>query len=811
MLIACVVVLSSAGALVLLMKPGTTETPQKSKITYTLVPSFAVHSDSDFATNGFMGSGTAIDPYMLTGYEVVTDGSDVAAIDIEDTTAYFVIQDSYLHGPTIGLYMYNVQNGVIANCSLGDNPNYGIDAEGCTNIAIVNDTFDAAPSNQNTGVYIVNSDLCAVTNSTFLNIFGDGIYADTCTNIAAVNNTFDYSSSWGAAGVEMIYSDSCVIANSTFIDQQQEGIYIDSSSNIEIDNNTIDLFNSGGYEGIYLYYVTDSFVTNNTCTNSSEGIYGEYCSVLVFANNTCRWDTDGIYMYDVEYSTFADDVCSDNGGDGIYIELADLAGYNTLMRENCSNNGYSGMEMYYNYDSTVTNCTFVANVGWGIYSGEASDVNITFNNCTDNTEGGIYVYGDYADNVSRNSCSGGSDGVYLESTQQSTLSWNTMTEYTGSGILLMSSYDNLVANNTMSTSVGNVGIDLEGDSGNNIVENNTCSDILGQGIYISSYSGNTVHYNTIDRTGDAGIFLYGASSNAIAWNTMRNNALSSILVQTSTGNYIQNNTVLNGDDIGIFLTDGSDSNFVTNNSVSDNSLQGIAIATSNYNQVSGNRLSGNAAEGVYAYSGTTGNVIWNNTFAFNNGTTTAYDPASPQAHDEGTNLWNTSGSPHGWGNFWSDWTAPDDDLDGIVDQPYVLNGAVQDYYPQTTPLAPLIKVVMGVVRDVAANPLVGADVTVSMMDGNTVIATKSAQTDSSGSYSVSFEWSEWEPGYTIEATAEYNSLQEVTDSAADASSPQQVDIAYPFEIAQFGSLIGFLAAAALVGIVGAVLVRRGRK
>jgi hypothetical protein len=38
-----------------------------------------------------------------------------------------------------------------------------------------------------------------------------------------------------------------------------------------------------------------------------------------------------------------------------------------------------------------------------------------------------------------------------------------------------------------------------------------------------------------------------------------------------------------------------------------------------------------------------------------------------------------------------------------------------------------------------------------------------------------------------------------------------VDISYPFEIAQFGSLIGFIASAAFVGIVGAVLVRRGRK
>lgn len=98
-----------------------------------------------------------------------------------------------------------------------------------------------------------------------------------------------------------------------------------------------------------------------------------------------------------------------------------------------------------------------------------------------------------------------------------------------------------------------------------------------------------------------------------------------------------------------------------------------------------------------------------------------------------------------------------------------------------------------------------------MIDGTIVIATKTAQTDSNGSYSVSFGSSEWEPGCTIEVTAQYHSVQETRDTAADASSAQQVDIAYPYEIVQFGSLTVFLASAGLVGIVGAVLVKRGRK
>jgi hypothetical protein len=59
--------------------------------------------------------------------------------------------------------------------------------------------------------------------------------------------------------------------------------------------------------------------------------------------------------------------------------------------------------------------------------------------------------------------------------------------------------------------------------------------------------------------------------------------------------------------------------------------------------------------------------------------------------------------------------------------------------------------------------------------------------------------------------SEYRTNQEMVTGSCGGSTAQQVDAQHPFEIAQFGSLIGFFAAAALVGIVGAVLLRRGRK
>jgi hypothetical protein len=45
--------------------------------------------------------------------------------------------------------------------------------------------------------------------------------------------------------------------------------------------------------------------------------------------------------------------------------------------------------------------------------------------------------------------------------------------------------------------------------------------------------------------------------------------------------------------------------------------------------------------------------------------------------DTNYNLWNTSTE----GNFWSDWSSPDNNSDGIVDSFYMLDGGGIDFFP----------------------------------------------------------------------------------------------------------------------------------
>jgi len=118
-----------------------------------------------------------------------------------------------------------------------------------------------------------------------------------------------------------------------------------------------------------------------------------------------------------------------------------------------------------------------------------------------------------------------------------------------------------------------------------------------------------------------------------------------------------------------------------NNNLSVN-LHGITLVMSHDNTILWNRINGTDLDyGIRIESGADRNIIWNNTLIDNN----AY---ACQAHDDGANnRWNTSGSPHGYGNYWSDWTAPDGNGDGIVDNPYDIDGtaSTNDSYPLTTP------------------------------------------------------------------------------------------------------------------------------
>jgi nitrous oxidase accessory protein NosD len=90
--------------------------------------------------------------------------------------------------------------------------------------------------------------------------------------------------------------------------------------------------------------------------------------------------------------------------------------------------------------------------------------------------------------------------------------------------------------------------------------------------------------------------------------------------------------------------------------------------------------------GIYSGQYSRFNNIVNNNFIENNGALQVFDKSHIQAFDmSGSNMWNTSTE----GNYWSDWTIPDNNHDGIVDSPYVLAGGTgsKDSFPHVNPVS----------------------------------------------------------------------------------------------------------------------------
>jgi hypothetical protein len=119
--------------------------------------------------------------------------------------------------------------------------------------------------------------------------------------------------------------------------------------------------------------------------------------------------------------------------------------------------------------------------------------------------------------------------------------------------------------------------------------------------------------------------------------------------------------------------------------------------------------------------------------------------------------------------------------------------------------------VVGTVRDSAGTPAPDVSVTVNMKNGETVISTHSESTDELGEYSVLFLSAEWEVGYTIEVIATFHGNQESNSTTATDSMTHTVDVTFTFEIPDFGSEVGLIAAGGAIGLVAAVVILRKRK
>ncbi len=311
------------------------------------------------------------------------------------------------------------------------------------------------------------------------------------------------------------------------------------------------------------------------------------------------------------------------------------------------------------WDAYTSTCTLQADIA--MYG--ANGINVAANNVTLDGNGHSLL-GNNAANT---------DGVYLSGISGATVR-NLTAEHFYRGIYLASSNGNTLAGDNASSN-NSSGIYLTG-SGNNTLFGNTANSNSsysnsGNAAGIELENGNTLSGNTANNTNGgnwmqtmyvAGIWLGSSGNNRLTNNTVINNQGSSlswfnvagIFLMSASNNTLSGNTASipgyngYGESIGLWLTSSANGNTLFGNTSSSNKM------------------------GIYLNS-CSNNQIYHNSF-INNPT------AQARVYGGSGNLFNLA-APTG-GNYWSNWTAPDNNHDGFVDNPYVFTGA-QDNLPLT--------------------------------------------------------------------------------------------------------------------------------
>ncbi|MCK4783240.1 MAG: right-handed parallel beta-helix repeat-containing protein [Desulfobacteraceae bacterium] len=271
--------------------------------------------------------------------------------------------------------------------------------------------------------------------------------------------------------------------------------------------------------------------------------------------------------------------------------------------------------------------------------------------------------------------------VRVEYTEYVTIS-NLTTQYCRIGISLYQSTNITVIDNTSQNNTQH-GIALEWWSNENTITGNTLTNNDDSGIFLELSNNNNISGNRIFENGDKpvpqahGVYLKHSSNNNISGNEIyRNSAYGIELWGGATDdNTISENEIYENYQSGILASTNPWYTVITDNYIHDNDYSGI-ILTDNVrgNEVYYNDVESNGNWGIYA-RGAPDSRVYNNNFIDNH---KVINPNAKQAYsrDSGNMVFNLDPllDPLIGGNYWSDWTTPDSDSDGFVDNPYTIPG-----------------------------------------------------------------------------------------------------------------------------------------
>lgn len=484
-------------------------------------------------------------------------------------------------------------------------------------------------SNGASGLSFVVAKDARVINCTFKNN-AKGLNIDGSRRVVVQ----DCNASSNKYGAYLGESLSCTIKNCYF-NNTQFSIFVDASRYDNFYSN--ELVDSGfGFFGSHTNWTKHTLPDNNTVNGRPVRYIVEQTASTIPSGSGQVIIANGSHL-----------ICRDQDVSSSSRGIQVFNSHNITFMNITSNDNFEGVNIQLARDCVFKNCSMERNE-FGIRNERCPGLQCLNGSFLDNNITSIYVKDSQEPLFLNNIFNLSYYGVWIQNCTSAILGKNTCQNNEMSGLTIESSSQALI------------------DGG--LISNNSYNGIL-------AYDCPGIELKQIDLENNYRGLVVEKSPGSIIFDNYLDSNFYSVIVHYSSNQCIISNNTLLGNDYGLFFSNSNDTD-LQNNTLRMNVRDGIYLRDLSSGMVAvNNTLDRNTNYGVHIESGCNGNLFYHNRFlSNNNGFKQAYDKNSGNDFNRSTE-----------GNYWSDWTHPDNDRNGIVDIPYniTLSTSSKDHFPLT--------------------------------------------------------------------------------------------------------------------------------